>query len=283
MGSVKPIGRSRLGAQPSRLPSKAPPGAFPSTSDPRSDGSWVIGQDLPRCRVEDADDPVNAEAAELAPEVAPTAQVPGMSAALADPQKTDRSRRGLRSGRAVDQTEATGRSSSGAPGRILRAHSRDPGHVGRLLNREPRCSCEKFHLAVGGVALAGIGRRCIKRANLGELHAVKDRNRAHSPLSFSALHQVPDCERVTRSRKSRRVVENAPSLDTIRGFGHELIRETGEHLRAIRRIVDPWRPMQAVVGQAAPAARLTGSPELVRDPPLPVRSGVQPRASPPRA
>ena len=98
--------------------SKAARGAFPNTSDPRSDGTWVIADDLPRIRVEDPDDPVNAEAPELAPEVAVTAQVSGMSITLADPKKTDRSRRGLRSGRAVNKTEATGRSSSGAPGQI---------------------------------------------------------------------------------------------------------------------------------------------------------------------
>ena len=73
----------------------------------------------------------------------------------------------------------------------------------------------------------------------------------------AALHQVPDCERVTCGRKSSGVVEDAPGLDTIRCFGHELLGNAGEQLRAILGIVDPWRPMQAVVGQAAPATRLT--------------------------
>src|SRR3712207_2259437 len=68
----------------------------------------------------------------------------------------------------------------------------------------------------------------------------------------AGLHQPSGGEGIPGCRESGRVVEDAPGFDARCGIPREHLRDGSQILRAVGRVVDLGRAMQAIVRQAAP-------------------------------
>ncbi len=77
--------------------------------------------------------------------------------------------------------------------------------------------------------------------------------------TIGGVHEASGGERVPRCGKGRRVVEDATRFNASGGIPGEHLRDRCQILRAVGRVVDPGRSVQAIVRQTAPATRLVSA------------------------